>query len=67
MKDHNHDLVQALHHVLDNEWRAKQYRQNAAGCDRCVGIWDKFEQMNKELADMLRGEIAQHVKEERFD
>lgn len=67
MKDHNHDLVQALHHVLDNEWRAKEYKKNAMECVHCQALWEEFDKKNHELATNLKTEIARHAKEDRFD
>ena len=68
MKDHNHDLVQALHHVNDQNWRIeKYYMPNAKGEDTCTKLWQQLLQDGKKHEQMLRDEIAKHVQEKRFD
>ena len=68
MKDHNHDLVQALHHVNDQNWRIeKYYLPNAKGEEHCSALWKKMLDDGQKHEEMLRTEISRHVKEERFD
>ena len=68
MKDHNHDLVQALHHVNDQNWRVDQhYLKNAEGCETCANLWKKMREDGQQHEALLRGEIERHINEKRFD
>jgi hypothetical protein len=68
MKDHNHDLVQALHHVNDQNWRIDQhYTKNATLCPSCLNLWQKLREDGTRHEQMLREEITRHINENRFD
>ncbi|MFA5052897.1 MAG: hypothetical protein WC565_02480 [Parcubacteria group bacterium] len=67
LKDHNHDLVQQLSEISDSLWRMKQYKENAGGCESCKLMWEKMQGDYENHVDMLKGEIARHVGENRFD
>lgn len=68
MKDHNHDLVQALHHAMDQAWRAeKHYLPAAQGCEQCQSVWKAVAHDNRKHEMLLRDEIISHAKEDRFN
>jgi hypothetical protein len=68
MKDHNHDLVQALHHVNDQNWRIeKYYLPNSKGEDTCTKLWQEMRKDGRKHEQLLTAEIAKHVEEKRFD
>lgn len=68
LKDHNHDLVDALSIKNDAVWRYKNhYLKAAKGCKHCVAMWKKFMSDDNKHVEMLISEIRRHIAEKRFN
>ncbi|MFA4999270.1 MAG: hypothetical protein WC519_00895 [Parcubacteria group bacterium] len=67
LKDQNHDLVQQLSEISDSLWRMEAYKKNADECDSCKEMWEKMKGNYENHVEMLKDEIAKHVREKRFD
>jgi ferritin-like metal-binding protein YciE len=68
MSNYNHDLIQLLSVKLDSLARYDLYKKDAeeAGCKGCVTIFDQMQKDEQKHIDMLREQIAEHVKEGSF-
>ncbi len=68
LKDYNHDLVHALSEKNDAVWRYhRENIKNSQGCESCVNLWKKLMDDDNAHIEMLKKEIAKHIKENRFD
>ena len=68
MKDHNHDLIDALAHKNDSVWRYQNYYlRSSQGCEHCESLWKTLQTEDERHVDMLRQEIKRHMDEGRFD
>ncbi len=67
LKDHNHDLVHQLSETSDSIWRMEEYLKNADGCESCQALWNEIKNDCEKHAELLKGEIARHVSENRFE
>ena len=70
MKNANYNLVKMLLAKLDDAWRVERhYAKDAAeqGCAGCQEILKKILEADKLHADLLRTELAKHIKSEKFE
>lgn len=70
MTNCNHNLIHELSVKLDALWRYDQYIQDAKtnGCpDRCCELFQKIKEDVQKHIEMLKEEIARHVKENNFN
>jgi len=69
MKNANYNLVKMLLAKLDDAWRVEQhYSKDAAehGCEECRQLLDKILAADKEHIELLRQELARHIKSDQF-
>lgn len=63
MSNLHHNLVQELSELMDSAWRYEHfYKKDAETCPRCQELWTKLEQRHNEDIEVLKEEIASHVK-----
>lgn len=70
MNNCNHNLIHELSVKLDGVWRYDQYIKDADqnGCaDRCCHLFREIKKEDEKHIAMLREEIFNHVKEDKFD
>lgn len=70
MKNANYNLVKMLLRKLDDAWRVeKHYAEDASrmGCPDCEKILTKILAQDKRHAELLRAELAKHIKSKKFD
>ncbi|MDD3752369.1 MAG: hypothetical protein PHS16_00240 [Candidatus Colwellbacteria bacterium] len=67
LKNYNHDLIQQLSEISDSLWRIEDYIKNSEGCDSCANMWREMKEDYEKHVEMLKGEIAKHVKEDKFN
>lgn len=70
MKNANYNLVKMLLMKLDDHWRVdKHYARDAKelGCKGCMDVLKTIIEDDAEHAELLRAELARHVKEKKFD
>jgi len=70
MKNANYNLVKLLLNKLDDTWRVEKHYEADAhvhGCKDCQKILKKILADDKQHVEMLREELAKHIKKEKFD
>jgi hypothetical protein len=70
MKNANYNLVKLLLAKLDDSWRVeKHYASDAAkhGCKDCQRILKQILEIDQKHVEMLREELARHIKDKKFD
>lgn len=70
MKNANYNLVKMLLAKLDDAWRVeKHYAKDAAesGCKECQKLLGEILEVDLKHADLLREELARHIREEKFE
>lgn len=68
ISNYNHDLIQLLSIKLDSLARYDLYKKDAeeGGCKGCVTVFDQIKKDEEKHIQMLREQIAEHVKEGSF-
>ena len=70
MKNANYNLVKMLLNKLDHTWRVeKHYAKDARemSCKHCQAILKKILDADKRHIEMLRSELAKHIKTKTFE
>jgi hypothetical protein len=65
MKNANYNLVKLLLNKLDDTWRVEKHYEKdakAMSCKNCQAILKKILEADKLHVDMLRAELAKHIK-----
>ena len=64
MTNPNHNLIQTLSEKLDGAARYNLYEEDAGGmCPRCMQLYEQLKQDDQRHVQMLRDEIANHVRD----
>lgn len=68
MENMNFDLVEELGKKLSGIWRFDKYVKDTQehSCPGCTQMWKKIKEMDEKAAEMLRAEIVNHVKADKF-
>ncbi len=61
----NHDLLHSISVRLDAQWHDRGYEAETA-CPDCRKVFDRLSEMDREAARLLAGELAAHVRENKF-
>jgi hypothetical protein len=69
MKNSNYNLVKLLLRKFDDIWRMEKFyvKDSRLTCKDCQAVLKKIIAADKHNADMLRAELAKHIKDKRFD
>ncbi|MEY4744880.1 MAG: hypothetical protein RL272_825 [Candidatus Parcubacteria bacterium] len=70
MQNANYNLVKLLLNKLDDSWRVeKHYAKDAKkmSCKHCQAILKAILDADKKHVEMLRQELAKHIKGKKFD
>jgi len=70
MKNANYNLVKMLLSKLDDTWRVEKYYATDAAelsCRGCQAVLDKILADDQKHVEMLREELARHIKEKKFE
>jgi protein-arginine kinase activator protein McsA len=70
MKNTNYNLVKLLLRKLDDIWRMEKFYvkdSKAHSCKDCHAILKKVIALDKQGAEMLREELARHIKDKDFE
>jgi rubrerythrin len=70
MKNANYNLVKLLLNKLDDAWRVeKHYAKDAreSSCKECQAMMKKILADEQRHVEMLRTELAKHIKGKKFD
>lgn len=70
MKNANYNLVKMLLTKLDDAWRVEKYYATDAAelaCKDCQAVLRKILADDQKHVEMLREELAKHIKEKKFE
>lgn len=70
MRNANYNLVKLLLNKLDDSWRVeKHYEKDARemSCKDCQKILKRILDVDKKHIEMLRKELAKHIKAKKFE
>lgn len=70
MKNANYNLVKMLLSKLDDTWRVEKYYASdaaALACKDCQAILKAILKDDQRHVEMLRAELAKHIKDKTFD
>lgn len=70
MRNANYNLVKLLLNKLDDSWRVeKHYEKDARemSCKDCQKILKRILDVDKRHIEMLRRELAKHIKTKKFE
>lgn len=66
MKNANYNLVKMLLAKLDSVWRIEKFYLKDTDDEGCKEVLNRILEDDREHIELLRNEIAQHVKEKKF-
>lgn len=70
MTNANYNLLKLMHNTLDDLWRLEKYYIKDAeeeGCDKCKEMLESIRADIAKHVGMLKEELANHVKEGKFE
>lgn len=70
MRDANYNLVKLLLQKLDDNWRVEQHYAKdakATSCRGCQAVIMRILAADKRHVEMLRKELAKHIKRKTFE
>jgi len=70
MKNANYNLVKLLLLKLDDTWRVEKYYASDAAqldCRECQEMLKKILADDQKHVEMLRAELAKHIKDKKFE
>lgn len=70
MKNANYNLVKLLLRKLDDSWRVERHYEKdaeAMSCKDCQAILRKILDADRRHVDLLRKELAKHIKTKTFE
>lgn len=70
MTNANYNLLKLLHNTLDDLWRLEKYYIKDAkeeGCSKCEEMLKAIKTDVEKHVGMLKEELANHIKEEKFN
>jgi hypothetical protein len=61
----NHDLIHTLSVRLDAGWHHQVYTAETK-CQGCHQVFERLRELDREALQILSGELAKHIKSDRF-